>query len=375
MFSVHSRSPYFEQLRTKITDLGGMFNAHLHLDRAGTFDDKYFETAQLTLSDTDHISLHRKHALIANIHSGPGYEPGDLERRLRSVLETMIDLGTRRADTMVDVTADRVQLNALKLMLRLREEYSDRIDLRAASYTPLGFNDDRPEQWELYEEGAKIANFLGALPEADDRVDYPENIGFMEHCRRVLELSKEHGKMVHFHTDQRNDPRESGTEQVIEAVRRYGGPECSREEPLLWVIHMVSPSTYEEPRFEALVEGLLECNIGLICCPSAAVGMRQLRPLNTPTYNSIPRVLELLAAGVKVRIASDNIADICSPSTTADLADELFVLSAALRFYNTDILARLAAGVDVTEEQRKLIREHLVGNEEGIERALATYHV
>ncbi len=375
MFSVQARSPYFEQLRTKIHDLGGMFNSHLHLDRAGTFDDKYFATAQLSLAATDHISLHRKHALIANIHAGPGYEPEDLERRLRSVIETMIELGTRRADTMVDVTSDRVQLNGLKLMLRLREEYATQIDLRAASYTPLGFSEDKPEQWELYCEGAQIANFLGALPEADDRVDYPGNIGFMEHCRRVLALSCEHGKMVHFHTDQRNDPRETGTEQVIEAVRRYGGPDCSRDDPLLWVIHMISPSTYDEPRFEALVEGLLECNIGLICCPSAALGMRQMRPINTPTYNSIPRVLELLAAGVKVRLASDNIADICSPSTTADLVDELFVLSAALRFYNTDVLARLAAGVDITEKQRALIREHLAGNEEGIERALQTYHV
>ena len=127
----------------------------------------------------------------------------------------------------------------------------------------------------------------------------------------------------------------------------------------------------DEARFEKLVDGLLDNNIGVICCPSAAIGMRQLRPLHTPTYNSIPRVLELIAAGVHVRIASDNIADICSPSTTADYADEILILSAALRFYQTDVLARLAAGQRLTESETALVRQHLKDNNAELERALA----
>ena len=34
---------------------------------------------------------------------------------------------------------------------------------------------------------------------------------------------------------------------------------------------------------------------GVICCPGAAISMRQYRPLMSPTFNSIARVLELLA--------------------------------------------------------------------------------
>ena len=101
--------------------------------------------------------------------------------------------------------------------------------------------------------------------------------------------------------------------------------------------------------------------------------MRQFRPQETPTYNSIPRVLELLAAGVSVRLGSDNIADICSPTTTADLTDELFILSAALRFYHIDILATLACGMEITEAQRKLIKDHLAHNDLEITKALDHY--
>jgi cytosine/adenosine deaminase-related metal-dependent hydrolase len=374
MFTAKTRSPYYQNLRQTIQSLGGMDNAHLHLDRAGTYEDHYFSEANFTLDQNNHISLHKKHALIAKVHSGPAYETEDLEMRVRSVLDTMIELGTRRADTMVDVTADRVGLSALRTLNRVKSDYRGRIELNNASYTPLGFSDAHPAMWETFEEGVAEADFIGALPEADDIVDYPDHIGFVEHCRRVLELARKHNKMIHIHTDQRNDPRETGTEQVIGAVKQFGAPDSEDGEPKVWVIHMVSPSTYDEARFEKLAQGLVEQNIGVICCPSAAVGMRQLRPLETPSYNCIPRVLELLTAGVRVKIASDNIADICSPSTTADLIDELFVLSAAIRFYHVDILAHLAAGKPPTDAHLALIKDHLAQNNNEIQRVIDHYN-
>ena len=153
-------------------------------------------------------------------------------------------------------------------------------------------------------------------------------------------------------------------------MRREGNLADIDGAPAIWAVHMISPSTYEESRFEALIEGMLECKIGIICCPSAALGMRQLRPQMTPTYNSIPRLLELAAAGVAVRLGSDNVADMCSPSTTADLVDEIFILSAALRFYKVEILAKFAAGVSLDDSEREELKEHLQKNNQEIQRAL-----
>jgi hypothetical protein len=45
-----------------------------------------------------------------------------------------------------------------------------------------------------------------------------------------------------------------------------------------------------------MVDKLLKNNIGIITCPSAAISMRQLRPIKTYTHNSIARVLEMLEA-------------------------------------------------------------------------------
>lgn len=367
-------SPFYQQLADEVHALGGYYNAHTHIDRAGTMEERYLREAGLKVEDNSHISLHEKHRLIHDIHRGPAYDPIDLEARAVAHFEIMEAVGTRRVDTLADVTADRVGLTALETLMKLRTRWASRLEIQVAAYSPLGFPLNEPERWELFLEGAHRADFLSALPESDEIQEYPGHIGFEEHCRRMLALSAEMGKMLHVHTDQRNEPGERGTERLLQVMREEGHGRPKTGEPTVWVVHMVSPSTYAEDRFERLVNDLLELGVGVICCPSAAVGMRQLRKLPTPTYNSIPRVLELVAAGVPVRLGSDNISDICSPSTTADLTDEVFTLSAALRFYNPKLLARLATGVPPDEGLRQTLREHLHLNASHIDKVLHGSH-
>jgi cytosine deaminase len=145
---------------------------------------------------------------------------------------------------------------------------------------------------------------------------------------------------------------------VVEVVRELGTV-ARGEEPFIWLVHVISASTYDDARFDALVSNLGELNIGVITCPSAAISMRQYRKFNSPTFNSIARVLELLAGGVQVRLGSDNICDITSPMGTTDVMDELFVLGNAIRYYDLDIMAKLGAGVRLDSADREKIRVHL----------------
>lgn len=360
------KTPFYEKFAEAVNHLGGYFNAHLHLDRAGTLDDIYMQSADFRILHNSSVSLLKKHSMINVLHAGIGFQEDNLKERVNFYVDQMIENNTRRADTMVDVTADNVGLLALTWLKSVQAQRQGQIDLRLGAYSPFGFMDAEPERWEIFTEGVAQSNFIGCLPEADDTDDYPEHIGFMPHLQRVLTLAQQQNKMVHVHVDQRNEATENGTEQLITAIERYGAPQSDSGEPMIWAVHMVSPSTYSEARFEQLVQGLLTHNIGVICCPSAAVGMRQLRAITSPTYNSIPRVLELAAAGVPVRIASDNIADICSPTTTADLADEILVLSSAIRFYQVDILAKLATGTALSQADRQIVKEHLNNNAQEI---------
>lgn len=362
---------WYQRLDAAIRHEGGMFNAHLHLDRAGTLDEFYMESNGHRILDSSYVSLHRKHSLITDLHKGKAYEKTDFFRRVNLFLDEMIEVNTARADTLVDVTADGLELTALEWMSEIKQARAKQINLQIGAYSPFGFDDADPVRWDLMVEGARRADFIAALPEADDQNEYPTHIGFREHCRRMLVLAKSLNKPLHVHLDQRNEPTESGTEQLIEVMRECGGPTAPDGTPMVWAVHLISPSTYDDDRFNRVVSGMLECNIGIITCPSAAIGMRMYRPVMTPTYNSIPRILEMLAAGIYVRMGSDNISDICSPSTTADLVDEIFVLSAAIRFYNPELLGKLAAGVRLTGKERAVIKEHLEKNNAEIAKFLA----
>jgi len=355
------KSLFREHLEARVGELGGLYNAHLHLDRVGTLAARYWSGSD-GLVDVASLSLATKHGMIPSLHDGPAYEPADLAARVNRYLDWMISVNTRCAETVVDVTVDRVGLSAIRTLHEIKQSRAGEIDLRLGAYSPLGFVDAEPERWELLESALEYADFIGSLPEVDDHRRNPGHIGFATHLERVLNLAASCGKEVHVHLDQLNHPRESGTETLLSILRELEWQTASPGHPTIWAIHVISPSTYEERRFESLVESLVEFGVGVICCPSAALGMRQLRRVPTPTYNSIARVLDFLAAGIPVRLGNDNMDDICSPSTGADLFEEVILLSAALRFYRVDVLARLAAGQPLSDTEREAVRQHLAAD-------------
>ncbi|OJI95168.1 cytosine/adenosine deaminase-related metal-dependent hydrolase [Planktotalea frisia] len=359
-------SIFYKDLSDRVNSLGGFHNAHLHLDRSHTLDT--VKTGER--ESAAHSTLSHKHSLISGIHQGPWYSTENLTARLNLSLDEMVDCNTRRADSVIDVTAEGLGLRALETALAVAKERSHEIEFRAAVYSPLGFRDDAPERWDLIEEGAKIANFVGCLPERDDTFDYPDHIGYEASCSRMLDLAMRHNLDLQVHTDQANRPNERGTERLLDVIESDGVRYGTADAPKIWVVHMISPTLYSDERWTKLVERLKRANVGVICCPSAAIGMRQLRGVMTPTTNSIARVLELCAAGLHVRLGSDNLADMLSPSSTAVLTDEVFMLSAALRYYDIDVLAKLACGHPLSKDDIQSIQAHLEANDVEMAKAI-----
>jgi cytosine deaminase len=348
-------SPYFKELYKEVIQLGGFHNSHLHLCRAGTLVDT---KRALEKASDSHLSIAAKHGLIPLIHGSDSFKGNQFQERMDHFLGLMIETGTTRADTLVDVAVSTLGRSTFDKWLEIKSKYAAKIDIQLGAYSPLGFRDDAPESWSLVEETAQHADFIGALPERDDQRMYPDHIGFRESVRRVLDLSNRNGnKPIHMHVDQKNDPAEDALEIVLEEMESLGM--AKSDEPQVWFVHAISPSAYEETRFKEMVARMKSAQVGVICCPSAAISMRQLREVNAPTHNSIARVLEFLAEGIPVRIASDNINDITSPAGTADLMDEMFVLCNAIRFYDIPILARLGSGRALTTQQQGQIRNHL----------------
>jgi len=361
-------TPFFKDIQNSIAAYGGMFNAHLHLDRAGTYHATVDIFRQQGVDDGTALPLSGKHAIIPAIHASDCYNPAELYDRVDGYVKDMISCGTTRADTVVDTTTDRVGLSALEVFTRLRADNSSKIDLRIGAYSPVGFRDDEPDRWALLEEAAELADFVGLLPERDDIADYPEHIGFEESCRRGIGLAHRLGKTIHIHSDQANHFNEDGSEVIAQIVRDMGLRSDPVHEPFVWLVHVISPSAYDEQRFANLAGELAMLNIGVICCPAAALSMRQCRQLYSPTHNSIARVLDLVVAGVQVRIGSDNVCDITSPMGTPNLMDEVRVLADAMRYYDVDFLARIAAGKPIDADGLDRLRAHLAKDKEFAEK-------
>jgi len=283
-----------------------------------------------------------------------------LEERIRRALDEAAATGTKRLDSFVDVTADCVGLDALKTAMKVKKEYKNTIDFRVGAYPIFGFKESDPKRWEVFAEGAKLADFIGTLPERDARKGH---IGFAEHFRRVLTLANELGnKEVHFHVDQTNLPDENGTETLIEAVRWLRPDRCGWKQertPTVWAVHSLSVSSYPEERFQRVVEGLKENNIGIIVCPGATLSNKQHRSVMVPMHNSITRVLDFIVEDIPVRIGTDNVQDFFLPAGSFDLYNEIFIAANALRYYNFTTWARIAAGQKPNQVDKMRIQNSL----------------
>lgn len=351
---------------------GGTFNAHTHVDRFATLLEG---TAG---GDPDHnpltsYSLWDKVTTTASLHQAAAYSRSSLLERMDRFLTESVNCGTRRIDSFIDVDTDiplADGMGALEVALEIKRKHHDTVDFRVGAYVPSGFKRwDLPKR-HLFEEAVRQADFIGASPERDDWEFYPgaeDQIGLREHFEWTLDLAISNRKPVHYHLDQQVNPLESGTEGLTRLLETTSlGRQVAamgHEEPMVWAVHAISPSTYPRERLQRLINKMAELNIGLICCPSAALSMRKLPILRAPIPKGIAEVLPMVNRGIKTRVGTDNVDDIFIPANSLDLRQEVGTLANALRFYNVPLLAKLACGHELTAQDRDFIAKHLENEE------------
>lgn len=353
-------SPYDQMLLEMVEGLGGFNNAHAHIDRADTLDDKYLRHINTTPLEASSLPLSVKQNLVGDLHRGLAYTEEDLRERMSRVITRLISYGTTRLATCIDATSDIAEngLLAFRIAAEFREKFADQIKIEIGPSPIFGFKKGSG-RWEIFVEAAKTADFLSGLPEKDEFVDLTSQdgrVGFCKHLKMVMELGCELRKEVHLHLDQANDPNETGTETLLEGLKWIDQPQIPNHNgSTVWVIHMISPSGYSESRFSKLIDGLQKFNIGVIVCPTAAISMRQLRPIVSPAHNSIVRVLELCKEKIPILMGSDNICDVFVPQSDGDMLTEIKMGGHAVRFAIPYVWAKLGAGISLNEVDRTTV--------------------
>ncbi len=350
------KTEFEEKVRGYALKFGGFFNAHCHGDRAFTREDRFYEHVDLSVEDIERLSLRGKQNLVWVVHTGSAFDKECIEERFRRLMEDSLRYGVSKLSTTVDVTYN-TKLKSLEIAEKLKKEYTGRLELRIGAYNVAGFKDSSPERFEIFEEAARRADFLVALAEKDRK---PEHIGEHQHNVYILNLGLELGKPVHFHVGQANTILDRTADLLFEDVGWvYDVQHRLQNYPKNMMVHDISSACYSEKDFKAHCEDVLKYNFGLICCPSAALSMRQDRTQDSPLHNSIARVWDMATKGVPIFLGTDNVNDMFVPSSTPDLFDEIFLLAPALRFNNPRILAKVACGEELDDFDKERIENVL----------------
>lgn len=351
------------QDHTTLEMIKGAVDFHVHLSRAGTLRREYMPNGT-DISAIAGWTLPQKQIATANIHTGLAFTEEHLCGRIRPVIEAKIFSGDRECWAIAD-TVPQVGLKDFGVLRQLKEEYAGRIDIKVGAYAQAGFKDphDDPKRLNVILDALKAgAEFLVGLPERDDELG---RVGFEGHVTTLLELGEEHHVPVQVHVDQMNSKVESGAFRMIRALQSLNPAKrrffVESVEPRLWAVHVISPSRYDPSRFNELLDLLLRYNIGVVVCPSAAISMRQLRSEEGPVFNSIARVIEMLARGVHVRLGTDNVNDMFIPSGTGNIIVEASQhLTNVLREYTLHIIAKLVLGMKLDGADRALLHQSLM---------------
>lgn len=301
--------------------MGGLTNAHSHLDRAYTI------TAEtLPLADAP---LQEKWDLVDTIKRESTRD--QILGRMSHATEVMIAQGVATIGSFIDVD-EAIGDKAVWAAQRLRERYPE-VTFVFANQVLKGVLDPNAREW--FERGLQFVDIIGGLPDKDERF-HKDKGGASAHLDYILGRGKETGKLVHVHVDQGNTSREKETELLADKVVEHG------MHGRVVAIHSISIGAHPKEYREQVYRKALEAGLSFISCPTAWIDSRRSEEL-APTHNSITPADELLQRRMLVAIGTDNIADLYLPATEGDMWEEIKLLLRTNRIYNPEVLARIAS--------------------------------
>ncbi len=296
---------------------------HMHLDKAFTLD--LTENRSGTLEE----AIARYEELLPTLTRA-----GFVERALRA-LRLCLAAGTTRARTHINIyaTSDGPGLMPLEAALEARERARDLMDMQIV-LLPAGNPAHDRGLYEACEEALRLgADAVGGAPALD-----PDPDGAIA---AAFELARHFDRPVDLHVDESDDPsvRTLATVAAVTLHTDYNGRVTAG--------HCCSLAAMDDDAAARLIERVAEAGITVVTLPSCNLYL-QGRHDRQPIRRGLTRVKELVAAGVNVAAASDNIRDPFNPFGRGDLLHiaDLLAHAAQLGSPNEQRVARDAIGAN-----------------------------
>lgn len=274
--------------------LPGLVNAHQHLDKALIGDALRPDRWPGWPSMREVNRRHRETYVDVE----------EMVERAARVVELALGHGTTRMRAFADVEAV-AGTTGVRALTALRDRYAGEVELQVTAFPQealVGADGERLLE-EAMEAGADVVGALPSGEATDDRM--------RRHVDFVLDLARRRGADVHMLLDDSDDPAQRSLEYLAVRTMEHGW------EGRVTVGHAGALSAYDHAHAREVIERVAAAGISV--CVNAHVSL-VLQGRDDPgcIRRGTTRVAELLAAGVNVLAAQDDVDDPYYPLGRAD---------------------------------------------------------
>jgi len=270
----------------------GLVDAHQHLDKTHLFPTVGNESGTLD----EALAVVHLHYAACTVEEIMG--------RARRGLDLALAAGTTAIRSHAD-TGGPAALKGVEALLRLREAYRDRVRLQVVAMAKV-LPDGTLALAELVEAVRMGADGVGAAPWLLPRLNQTGAID------RLFEIAARAGLPLDLHADESLDPADLTLPYIAGCARALG---CGGS---VMVGHCCSLAVLPDTEAARVIAAVADAGVNVVTLPAVNLFL-QGRGDRQPVRRGITRVSELLAAGVNVSAASDNVRDPFYPFGDADL--------------------------------------------------------
>jgi len=266
--------------------LPGLVDAHTHLDKS------YFPLHNQSGTLIEAIEIWRAQKRTRTRHQ--------IQATVRRALQTAVANGITAIRSHIDVEATS-DLTTVETILAIREEWRDWIDLQlvALGY-PGGTTENRSAVQSALAMGVDYVGGVPALtPNPRAEID------------ATFALAEAFGKAIDLHIDETEDPQMLSLELLAAKTVAYG------MQGQVTAGHCCSLAFADTATANRVIDQVAQAQLNIITLPSCNLVL--MGRSQQPIPRGVTRVKELLARGVNVSAASDNVSDPFNPFGSYDL--------------------------------------------------------
>jgi cytosine deaminase len=250
----------------------------------------------------------------------------EIRERAGKVIRAAVVAGTTAIRSHVDV--DTIGgLKGLRGVAAARDDHADLCTVQLVAFPQEGIWRDPGTDVLMTEAMREGADVVGGMPHWEDGLDAARR-----HIEFCLQLAVENDADVDMHVDETDDPYWRSFELLIEeAERRDWGPRTTAG-------HVCAMASWDDAYAASVIAAAARAGVMVATNPPTNL-MLQGRGDREPRRRGIPRVKELLAAGVTVAAGQDCVDDAFYPFGSADPLQVALIVAHAAQLGTPDEIA------------------------------------